>query len=228
MKIKAFTLAEVLITLGIIGIVASMTLPAIIQTNKNIEVESRLKKVYSVMNQAILLSEIDNGPKEYWPPNCSGEANCRQYFERYILKYLKNISTVEFSSYGGYNVAIYFGDGSVLVSKSGYDYFFFPNGKNFDKDNFVNVSDDGNVDSREGQGITYFPFRFSPSEKNTIFHYKKGFEPYKWGLSVLTEQALRNAGSYGCNKNSKLKSYCTALIQLNGWKIPKDYPFKVR
>lgn len=60
---QAFTLAEVLITLGIIGVVASMTLPALIQTNKNAEVESKLKKVYSVMNQAILRSEIDNGPK---------------------------------------------------------------------------------------------------------------------------------------------------------------------
>lgn len=41
---QAFTLAEVLITLGIIGVVASMTLPALIQTNKNAEVESKLKK----------------------------------------------------------------------------------------------------------------------------------------------------------------------------------------
>lgn len=37
MKTKAFTLAEVLITLGIIGVVAAMTLPALIQTNKNLE-----------------------------------------------------------------------------------------------------------------------------------------------------------------------------------------------
>ena len=34
---KAFTLAEVLITLGIIGVVAAMTLPALIQQNRNKE-----------------------------------------------------------------------------------------------------------------------------------------------------------------------------------------------
>ena len=56
MKNNAFTLAEVLITLGIIGVVAAMTLPTLIQNNKNKEVEARLKKVYSVMNQAILMS----------------------------------------------------------------------------------------------------------------------------------------------------------------------------
>ena len=55
----AFTLAEVLITLGIIGIVAAMTLPALIQKNNNQVVEARLKKFYSVMNQAIIQAEAD-------------------------------------------------------------------------------------------------------------------------------------------------------------------------
>lgn len=39
MKKTAFTLAEVLITLGIIGIVAAMTIPTLIQ--KNFETNSR-------------------------------------------------------------------------------------------------------------------------------------------------------------------------------------------
>ena len=42
-KQKAFTLAEVLITLGIIGVVAAMTLPAVINTTKNKELETALK-----------------------------------------------------------------------------------------------------------------------------------------------------------------------------------------
>ncbi len=50
----AFTLAEVLITLGIIGIVAAMTLPTLIQNNKEKETVSKLKKVYSVLQQAQL------------------------------------------------------------------------------------------------------------------------------------------------------------------------------
>lgn len=44
MNIKAFTLAEVLITLGIIGIVAALTLPALIQNNRNKELQTGLKK----------------------------------------------------------------------------------------------------------------------------------------------------------------------------------------
>ena len=50
---QAFTLAEVLITLGIIGVVAAMTLPALIQSYANTVVETRLAKFYSTINQAI-------------------------------------------------------------------------------------------------------------------------------------------------------------------------------
>lgn len=49
MKKNAFTLAEVLITLGIIGIVAAMTLPAIIANQRAKELEVRFKKAYSVI-----------------------------------------------------------------------------------------------------------------------------------------------------------------------------------
>ena len=61
---KAFTLAEVLITLGIIGVVAAMTLPSLIQRNNNKVVETRLKKFYSAINQAIMMAEVDYGDKK--------------------------------------------------------------------------------------------------------------------------------------------------------------------
>ena len=42
---KAFTLAEVLITLGIIGVVAALTLPNIVRYYKRKESSVRIKKV---------------------------------------------------------------------------------------------------------------------------------------------------------------------------------------
>ena len=58
---KGFTLAEVLITIGIIGVVAALTLPVLIANyRKNVVVE-RLKKFYTVMNQAVLQATEEYG-----------------------------------------------------------------------------------------------------------------------------------------------------------------------
>ena len=61
LKRAAFTLAEVLITLAIIGVVAALTIPSVIQNYTYRMTESKLAKFYSLMNQAILMSKIDNG-----------------------------------------------------------------------------------------------------------------------------------------------------------------------
>ena len=35
-------------------------------------------------------------------------------------------------------------------------------------------------------------------------------------------------GEYGCKKDTnRTRPYCTKLIQMNGWKIPKDYPLRI-
>ncbi len=58
---KAFTLAEVLITLGIIGVVAAMTLPALINKTRNKELHTAFLKTYSELNQAAMLFKADYG-----------------------------------------------------------------------------------------------------------------------------------------------------------------------
>lgn len=50
-----------LITLGIIGVVAAMTMPALIANTKKSEYSSKLKKVYSSLSQAVLLAENNTG-----------------------------------------------------------------------------------------------------------------------------------------------------------------------
>lgn len=61
MKLKAFTIAEVLITLGIIGVVAAMTLPSLVNRTRQKELETAFQKQYSVLQQAILkIKNTDN------------------------------------------------------------------------------------------------------------------------------------------------------------------------
>lgn len=231
-KQKAFTLAEVLITLGIIGVVAALTLPALVQNYRNQVVETRLKKVYSVMNQAIVQSEVDNGAKELW------DFDDPDFFNKYINPYIKYLKTeiIESSRYN--YLCIYFSDGSMLMTKiSNYknddgtikpncganqDYFFYPNAKNFNENE---------VESRAMSGTSMFEFRFSPKyiDDNEPLHDGKGFEPYQRELKLpLDETKLTKGSSYSCNKESQSPIFCTALIARNNWKIPKDYPFKVK
>lgn len=65
----AFTLAEVLITLGIIGVVAAMTMPTILNNTRNKELESQLKVAYSTIQGGISQMNASKGisvtPKDF-------------------------------------------------------------------------------------------------------------------------------------------------------------------
>ena len=98
---RAFTLAEVLITLGIIGVVAAMTLPALIQKNNDRVTITKLKKFMSVMNSAITMAINENGPIESWNLVASdydeelgsstpeGKEGKDAFLKKYILPYVK-------------------------------------------------------------------------------------------------------------------------------------------
>ncbi len=68
----AFTLAEVLITLGIIGVVAAMTLPTLIANYQKSVALNKLKQTYAQITVAMdkASAEYDGGPMENW---CSGD-----------------------------------------------------------------------------------------------------------------------------------------------------------
>lgn len=67
-KLTAFTLAEVLITLTIIGVVAALTIPVLMENSAKQQYVVGLKKAYTTWNQAILLMAVDSG--------CPGNLSC--------------------------------------------------------------------------------------------------------------------------------------------------------
>lgn len=67
MKIKnGFTLSEILITLGIVGIVAAMTIPNLINKIQEHRTVTKLKATYSILSQAIKLAGEEVGYPEEW------------------------------------------------------------------------------------------------------------------------------------------------------------------
>lgn len=60
-KRAGFTLAEVLITLGIIGVVAAITIPSLINNANEAEYNTSAKKIYSELSQALLAIISLNG-----------------------------------------------------------------------------------------------------------------------------------------------------------------------
>ncbi len=238
-RVSAFTLAEVLITLGILGVVMALTLPTLMGEYRKKTIEARLKKFYSASNQAIQQSEIKNGPKEYWEV-CNNifiakTISCEDWYNLYLKDYLKTIRVEHFKDENYENTAAYFENGSLMVIKSGYDIYFYPFAKDFDKEKFFKQNEDDSS-SRPDSGTKFFAFSFqanvqNQNKYNTIYK-NKGIEPYRTVYCIdgvcntLTHEELLNHTRYGCNKDSPFKSYCTALIQENNWEIPNDYPFK--
>jgi prepilin-type N-terminal cleavage/methylation domain-containing protein len=119
-KKSAFTLAEVLITLGIIGIVAAITIPILVNNSQKNQYVTGVQKVYAVLNQAFAKYASDNG--------CVGNLACTGLFsatvpnnvamwDDFVTNYLKvgkNCSTTTnqdcFAS--SYNFLHYPGGGS--------------------------------------------------------------------------------------------------------------------
>ncbi|MDO5438277.1 MAG: type II secretion system protein [bacterium] len=62
---KAFTLAEVLITLAIIGVVAAISIPSVISNSQQTEFKTGLRKAVSVLNSAITMNMALDGESPY-------------------------------------------------------------------------------------------------------------------------------------------------------------------
>lgn len=232
-KIKAgFTLAEVLITLGIIGIVAAMTLPALVGKYQKHVTVNKLKRSYTTIAQMFNMARKDYGDPNEWSFEF-GELNqdsfktvlpyiAKTYFLPYLdvandcgcsctkvpntYKFLDNTLINQFHTHLFYT--IFLKDGSILFISAN------NNGeKLFDLIMFVDINGlkDPNI---VGKDVFAYYLNTSGAGKSNF-----------WGLTgsnVKRETLLNDAR--GCNKNG-LGEYCGALIQYDGWEIKDDYPW---
>lgn len=80
---KSFTLAEVLITLGIIGVIATMTITVLVPKIQDMQFKEAAKEALSKANQAVQQMKIDNGG------DLSGYYGNTNSFEPVFVKYFK-------------------------------------------------------------------------------------------------------------------------------------------
>ena len=90
-KALAFTLAETLIVMGIIGVVAALTIPNLNSSTADKEKVAKLKKVYSNLNDAIGRAEAVYGSMEEWKisDSCSGPGTCATKPAERLADFLK-------------------------------------------------------------------------------------------------------------------------------------------
>jgi len=219
---KAFTLSEILITIAIVGVVAAMTIPTLIQNYRNHVAETRLKKFYSTFNQAIQRSVVENGDFENWDYFMDSDAKAEKVdanFQKYLAPYIKIIDKKIVTDASGYETIVYY-----LPDGSAFSYMAHENREiNY---YISNPEKCAKLTLDEQRGTCMFRFEFYPINKSEAWKYlyKKGLEPYKcdWNGNITS---LYKGSGYSCSING---NYCTAIIQLNNWKIPKDYPRKIK
>ena len=91
---KAFTLAEVLITLGVIGVVAALTLPILKQQINYQQYVTSLRKIHSELSQSVQKAMYDKGLEKWADTNIDMGDFLSKYFR--ISDYASNASAEDF------------------------------------------------------------------------------------------------------------------------------------
>ncbi len=115
-----------MITLGIIGVVAAITLPALITNYQKKQTVEQLKNVYSTLEQAFKMSEFENGFSNEWVTDGSTIVNeqvVTEYFDMYWRPYLKILKTCKSNADCGYKQTQFYNalgksSGAMIVDPS--------------------------------------------------------------------------------------------------------------
>ena len=226
-KIKGFTLAEILITLAIIGIIAALTIRSVVVDSEKLITETKLKKVYAELQHALNIGAVHNGKMR---ADDFGVGTNVDVFDIYFAPYLR------------VDKICYDEKGKDCGYKSGH--FWKRRDQNYEQ-SFQRVSAHGTNMHRtmaklqNGAVVLLVPFSCSPNCANAGDIYididgPKGKNLYGRDVFIFTMNFDKNV-IIPKNNNDSLNSvknkckttghWCAAWIVKSGWKIPKDYPW---
>ena len=230
---KGFTLAEVLITLGIIGVVAAITIPSLIQNNQKRVIEAKLKEDYSILQQVMKYAEYNDLSLEgSFPDN---DAGVRSWYETYLKNNIK-VNQVCFDKAGCWHSK------NPTRDLAGQDVAFNRTGVgvginilNLRLNNGSNINIDG-----YGQSSIWLYFGVKITIESTVVAFidaNGDSGPNIVGkdiqIIVFTNKGLLPAGYdksiEEINKNCSKKAteanagyFCMSKIKNSGWEIPND------
>ena len=237
-----FTLAEVLITLGIIGIVAAMTLPSLIGNYQKHVTVNKLKKVYTVLSQLVIKAQEENGPAYFSTSEEIDPDVMKKFFNTYWKPYF-NSATVTAEHKNPFNN----GQNNGAYTNM--------NNTHLDIATYTNYSA-GRVFFTTNDGTAYFlimvkwvPVYDDDGNKiSSLFNYAatqnvyadiNGIKPPNiigkdvFMFIVDFDKNIVRANGYDktndeINTNcshSGTGAYCAAKIMQDGWTIADDYPW---
>ena len=246
---KAFSLAEALITLVVIGVVAAITLPNLINNYRKNQVETKIKTAYSILSNAIKLTELQHGSindliSHYSSnpiPNVTNTTKFSEELQKNI-KYEK-ICKISVGNQGGTNKCIdelyskpmkHF-NGTNISNKYYKHYILLSNGMLIAIEHATaapaivfHADIDGPNKGENTIGKDIFSFSLFRTDVKSYGTYAPsnalygGFRGYGFGNTWYNQ----DGGGKDAIKCEGAGWFCTTIIHKNGWKIPDDYPVK--
>lgn len=232
----AFTLAEVLITLAVVGIVAAITIPVLINNYQKRVTVTKLKQAYAILTNTVKLAEIENGgPLITLTPKAKKELlNENVFVNLYFAPYLTGITKQRYNKAirnMADNSDVHLSGRDILCMQNGICFQSYGNG-GYDEETdygwinylYIYVDINGVTEpNRAGKDVFYFAVHFNNS--GTVIDGKT------YGVSISsTIEELYNGkadtSAGGCNRTSSAWSNgaaCTEIIMRNNWEIPKEY-----
>lgn len=207
-KKYGFTLAEVLITLGIIGVVAAITLPTLMKNYKAIVLKSQFKEQYSRVAQA-LRRMADEEEIPLIPSELGGNFSSQlaKYFNTALdcgninigtkgcIKLNKEGSIDEYKTYTGNSINFGYLDDGTLVLNDGTTLFFEQGSQATTLGYYViGIDINGYKNKPNKLGHDLFTFKIEENGELTPTKNIKGWNPY--GLCSKTSSS--NLNGYGC------------------------------
>ena len=241
----AFTLAEILITLGIIGVVAALTLPSVITKYQKKQTATQLKKVYTTLSQAIEHAKADYGDVSTWglgeaygtsATNANGQKFVTEFSQKYVIPYLAKAKDSGYTTIGayGYDEILYIGGERATT--------FAPNDTSY-----LIVLSDGTV-----VGIRYDTINMGTAEHRNdiiwavtfwtdlnglkgpnvighdIFWFKMNLQQDAKFMPYYYENESYGSTLVNCQRGGLESRCCTGLIMRDGWEIKDHYPWKYK